>query len=339
MHDRVFDAADVLIYRQPVIRAFIDQIIRTGRGIARVIPTRFHESIEGIGFALGGAAALRTCRLAPFRIRLDGRIRSGEGNVFRQHDRQLFFRHRNRLTVRAVNHRNRATPITLAAHAPIAQTEIHATVALRHFFENPGHFVESILEVQSIYGTGIHHTHIGIRFIRIPVLPVIRVICFVGNGNDLLHRQGIFVREFEIALIVSGHCHQGTGAVIHQHEVGHPDRYFFTADRMNRKQACRTTFFLLRFQIGFGNTAVPAFFNERCQCRIRFCRLQCQWVLGCNRNIGHAHQGIGTRGKYSQRFGAINIELDFQAFAATDPVALHGLDRIRPTFQRVQTVQ
>ena len=59
VQDRVLDAADVLVDRQPVVRPFVDQVGRARRGVARVVPARLHEGVEGVGLALGRAAALR----------------------------------------------------------------------------------------------------------------------------------------------------------------------------------------------------------------------------------------------------------------------------------------
>ncbi|KAG1540845.1 hypothetical protein G6F50_014305 [Rhizopus delemar] len=68
VQDRVLDAADVLVDRQPVVAALVDGITRTRRSVAGVVPARLHEGVEGIGFALGRTAALRAGGLAPFRV-------------------------------------------------------------------------------------------------------------------------------------------------------------------------------------------------------------------------------------------------------------------------------
>jgi hypothetical protein len=51
--------------------------------------------------------------------------RSVEADVLRQCNRQILVRHRHHVALRAVDHRDRTTPITLARNAPVAQAEIH----------------------------------------------------------------------------------------------------------------------------------------------------------------------------------------------------------------------
>src|SRR6185369_10935954 len=51
-------------------------------------------------------------------------------------------------------------------------------------------------------------------------------------------------------------------------------------------------------------------------------------------------QRVRPRRKYAQRAVlAVQVEADFQALGAPDPVALHRLDRIRPAGQLVQTIE
>ena len=56
--------------------------------------------------------------------------------------------------------------------------------------------------------------------------------------------------------------------------------------------------------------------------------------------IGRAHEGIRTGGVDGQSLIVVfNVEGDLHAFRTADPVALHGLNGIRPVVQRVQIVQ
>src|SRR5690242_20316734 len=55
--------------------------------------------------------------------------RSVEGDVLRQRDRQIFFRHRHDAAFLAVDDRDRAAPITLARNAPVAQAVIDLALA------------------------------------------------------------------------------------------------------------------------------------------------------------------------------------------------------------------
>ena len=80
--------------------------------------------------------------------------------------------------------------------------------------------------------------------------------------------------------------------------------------------------------------------DEGGQLRVVLRRALRQRVLGGDREEGHAHQGVGTRGEHAQRLAAaLQRETDLQPLAAPQPVALHGLDRVGPARQRVKAVQ
>ncbi len=55
-----------------------------------------------------------------------------ERDILGQHHRQVLFRHRHDTACRAVDHRNRATPVALARDAPVAQAKIHLPFADGH---------------------------------------------------------------------------------------------------------------------------------------------------------------------------------------------------------------
>ncbi len=63
-------------------------------------------------------------------------------------------------------------------------------------------------------------------------------------------------------------------------------------------------------------------------------------MLGGDSQEAHAHQRVRTGGIHAQR-GAVtfDLELDLEAFRAADPVALHGLHRIRPAVKVLQLVE
>ena len=52
-----------------------------------------------------------------------------------QHHGQIFVRHRNRAAIRAVNHRDRATPVALPRHTPVTQAVIHLATTLARLLQ------------------------------------------------------------------------------------------------------------------------------------------------------------------------------------------------------------
>ena len=69
MQNRMFDAADVLVHRQPVLcGCLVHHAGGASRAdVARVIPARFHEGIHGVGLAPGLRTALRAAAFVKFR--------------------------------------------------------------------------------------------------------------------------------------------------------------------------------------------------------------------------------------------------------------------------------
>ena len=69
MQDRVLDATDVLVYRQPVVGCGrIDHaLVIMRRGIASKVPGRFDKGVHGVGFALGCGAAIGTAAVIELR--------------------------------------------------------------------------------------------------------------------------------------------------------------------------------------------------------------------------------------------------------------------------------
>ena len=162
MQNGVLDAANVLVHAattrgmvrvaHPVLRAFGHHGIGVGWvAIAHEVPRRIHKRVHGVGLAPCGFAADRTShsRVKAFMLE-QGVSRAIRNAVLRQHHRQIFFRHRHRAVLIAMDDGNGRTPITLAAHAPVAQTPSGFFLAQAFGCEQFGHLVDGWLEVQTI---------------------------------------------------------------------------------------------------------------------------------------------------------------------------------------------
>ena len=126
MQNRVLDAADILIDRQPVVDhlAVGRRVVVPRIGEAREVPGRIDEGVHGVGLAPRRAAALRAGDVLPGRMAVERIARLVEGDVLRQRDRQVLRRHRHDAAFVAVDDRDRAAPVALARDAPVAQAEI-----------------------------------------------------------------------------------------------------------------------------------------------------------------------------------------------------------------------
>ena len=69
VQDRVLDAADILVDRQPVVgRGLVDRLGGVRVGEAGEVPGAVDEGVEGVGLALGRAAAGRAGDVLPGRV-------------------------------------------------------------------------------------------------------------------------------------------------------------------------------------------------------------------------------------------------------------------------------
>ena len=86
MQDRVLDAADILIDRQPFVhdRAVGRRSLDPRIGEAREVPGRVDEGIHGVGFAPRRPGALRTLDVLPGRMTVERIARLVEGDIVRQ---------------------------------------------------------------------------------------------------------------------------------------------------------------------------------------------------------------------------------------------------------------
>ena len=133
VQDRVLDAADILVDRQPVVDH--GAVGRRGRdpgiGEAREVPGRVRRTCPWCR-----SRAAPACRIAGsatfFQVgwRSSGLPGRSKRHVVRQRHRQVLGRHRHDAAGLAMDDRDRAAPVALARDAPVAQAVVD--LALRH---------------------------------------------------------------------------------------------------------------------------------------------------------------------------------------------------------------
>ncbi len=334
VQDGVLDAADVLVHRQPLVGALIQHgrvQIRTGK--AREVPGRLEEGVEGVRLAPRRRAALRAGGLVELGHARQRRARAVDRDVLGQAHRQLRVRHRHGAAGITVDDRNRAAPVALARHAPVAQAVLHAPGADAARFGQVRDGVEGRLKFQSVVRSGVdQQALVGERGVFDQAG---RIAVETGRRHHRPDRQPVLAGEFPVALVVAGHGHDGALAVVHQHEVGHPHRHRLAGQRMHGAQAGVDAEFFLGLQRRLAGLAGFEFFDGISQRRVAGRHLLRQRMLGGHRHVGGAVQRVRARGEYLQRPVTGHLEAQFHAHRAADPVALHGLDRLRP----VQAVQ
>ena len=346
VQDGVLDAADVLLHWHPVVGASVDH----GRGVvasavAGVVPAAVDERVHGVGLALrraaaGGAGAVEEVRAVAQRVA--GAVRHA---VLGQHHRQLLIRHRHIAAARAVDDRDRAAPVALAADTPIAQAPLHLFVAQPAGGQVSGDRIDRLGIALAVVGAGVHAAAV---LAGVPLVPFVRGEGLSGQVDDRLDGEAVLAGEAKVALVMRRHRHHRALAVAHQHVVADPHRHRLAGQRVGDVQAGRDAFLLLRGELGLLLSALAAFVDKCCNGWIQRRRVQRQRMLGGDRAEGHAHDGVGAGGEHPQLAvanrcarGIPNIVGEGKAHtsALADPVGLHGAHALRPATERVQTRQ
>ena len=151
----------------------------------------------------------------------------------------------------------------------------------------------------------------------------------------------VFFGELVVALVMRRHAHDRARAIIHQDVVGDPDRHLLAAERIDG-EAMRIHAML------FDLADVARFFrfpllgdqllHFLAQQLVVMGKVGDQRMLRRKLNRGRAENRIDARRKYADfRPGrpriSIELEIDQRAFAAPNPVALHGPNFLRPVLQ------
>ena len=153
VQDRVLDAADILVDRQPASRPTAGASSAPSVVHGAVKRAKYQDESTKVSIVSvsrrAGPAALRAGDMLPGRMVVERVAGLVEADIVGQHHRQVGFRHRHDAAVVAMDHRDRAAPVALARDAPVAQAELHLAlgqrpVAAERSLSTPGDLVEGL---------------------------------------------------------------------------------------------------------------------------------------------------------------------------------------------------
>ncbi len=170
---------------------------------------------------------------------------------------------------------------------------------------------------------------------------------FVDRKNHEPNFELVLLGEIVVALVVRGHAHDGAGAVIHQDVVGDPDRNAFAVERIDGVAVrVHAVLFDLADVAGFFGLALlgDQLLHRGAERLVVAREVSDQRMLRRKLHRGRAENRIDARGEdadlRSRRPGvALKLEIDQRAFAAADPVALHGAHFLGPALELVEIAQ
>ena len=352
MQDRVFDAADILVDRQPGVGGGrVGRRFRVPRvGEAREVPGRIHERVHRVRLAPRGGAALRAGRVLPGGMTVERIARRVEGHVVGQPHRQIRLRHRHDAAGLAMDDRDRTAPVALARNAPVAQLVIDLAAALRPVAERRGlqptrDFLARGGDRQAVEEAGIDHDAVAVIGDLVD-----REACGIDvrRADHRRRAEAADIDEIEVALIVRRAAKDRARAVVHQDEVGDIDRQAPVGiEGMHDPHAGVVALLLRRLDGGDGGADPAAFLDEGGEFGVMRGRCGGERMVGRDRHELGAEQRVGARGvdfQFAVAFdlaqrGGIDGEAHQQAFRAADPVALHQPNLVRPAVEAVEALQ
>ena len=332
----VLHAPDVLVNGEPVIDL---RGIKRRRGVLRIavaveIPAGIDKRIHGVGLTAGRRATLRTIHVDERGNIVERRTpAAGNLNLLRQQHRQLVIRHRHDATRRAVNYRNGSAPVALAGNAPVFQAEGDCRFAETVLFSVSCHGLAGVCAGHAVPPAGVLHNAV----VAICLLHRSGVRQRAIHGADHGYNfDAVLVAKLEVTLVVCRNSHDGPGAVAHQHKACGPHRNPLAIEGIDRVQAGIEAVFR-HVTRALRSPDVDHAPGLCLQCLAQFCD---NLMLQRDNHAGGAAYGVDTRGKHAHRAISFHLKIHFGAFAAANPVALHGQHTIGPqAFQLLYVIQ
>ena len=141
MHDGMFDPADILVNRHPVIHPLtVERSIQKIRAaVTKEIPGRLNKGVHGIGLAPRRLTTQRAGYVDK-GVNLGQRAPplAGKFHIHGKANRQILIRYRYYSACLTVNDGDWVTPIALTRDAPVAQSEIDGLLTDPFLFQKIG---------------------------------------------------------------------------------------------------------------------------------------------------------------------------------------------------------
>ena len=239
--------------------------------------------------------------------------------------------------MRAVDNRNRCAPVTLTGNQPVTQTVVNFTLtkALRlSLIDNAAH---GLVDFHTGEFAGVHQYAVLIRISSVHFLELEFLVLRLQRQDN---GQVVLLGKHPVALVTGGHAHNRAGTIISQHVVGHPKLSLVAVERIDSINAGKDTFLLRLTGSTFHFRLIADFITESLDfrsLRIIFTYFFHERIFGSQSHESNTISRIGTGGVDGKfLIQSFYRHLEFKAFAAANPVVLHGLNTLRPAFELVE---
>ena len=245
-----------------------------------------------------------------------------------------------------MDHRDRAAPVALARDAPVAQAEVDLALRHRRAAQRLG------LQPRRNRLLGLRHAH-AIEEARVDhaafaveglVLDVERRRVDVGRANHRRGAEPVLAGEVEVALVVRRAAEDGTGAVVHQHEIGDVDRQVpVRIERMGDGEAGVVAALLRRLDRRHRGAERSDLGDEGGELGVGLRARGGERVVGGDGEELRAEQRVRSRRVDlhlpERNRLVLQGEAHLESLGAADPVALHHAHLLRPALERVEPGQ
>jgi hypothetical protein len=214
----------------------------------------------------------------------------------------------------------------LAGENPVTQLEVDCSLALSGRLQLFRDEALALGGIHAVVLAGVHHGA-DVREGELYFLSFLR-------GNNLDDGDLELGGKFMVPLVMGGYCHDGSGAVTHEHVVGDPHRNFLAVDGVDAVGACGYTALFLG-EVGSVEVALECGLADVVLDRVLILRggdLLNDRVLGRDDHVGGAEKGVGAGGVYVEglAIGAVDLELNLGSLGAADPGSLLSLCGVGP---------
>ena len=245
-----------------------------------------------------------------------------------------------------MDNRDRASPVALPRHTPVAQPVGCLTRSRIGGFKRRNSCTLAILYTHPVPWTGIEKRPGpcvgGIGNLEVAGISIARQ----DNGD---HAKTVGVGKIQVALVMGRTAEDGAGAIFHKHEIGDVNGKPAVRDkRMLHGQAGIETFLFSGFHSGFRRAQLGAFCKKVGGLRIVPCNSDGEGVVRGHRDERRAVKRIRPR---CEDFDTVcfsgdilwnlagNGETDTRALGPADPVLLHQPDAVWPAIEPLDGIK
>ena len=234
------------------------------------------------------------------------------------------------LSVLAMYHRNRLTPITLARKNPLTEVIIYGSLSNTLLLQFCSNCLLCFFNSETGELFGIHQLTAFAKVLTLfkSFLRHIRAINYLNHGDIVCDCI------LKVTLVMGRYCHNSTGSVACQYKITDIQRYFLAIYRIDCIQSLQRTTGLGFVQLG---TVHIVLLQSLIDISLYFFfilysghQILYNLSIGSKHHKGNTVNGLNTCGINGEFTSTYDFEFNFYTFRFTNPMSLDILGRLGP---------